>query len=333
MRKFKPPTEQELRRYEIHSAAFHGDVKAIRKHLREHGNQYVNGLSGELGWNYGSMGGHEPEDFEETPLHAAVRYGRIKAANLLLQNGANANARDTQGHTPLLRMFREGRYWPDMIMLLLKHGTDLKVQDSKYGMGFLHHVASDLHTRELSTPRDDKLAPEGKEERQAFSSWQKQFFILAQKAGANINARDKYGGTPLSNSLRYGTLDTLSFLVERGADVRIRVPVVFRYGSRLVGKFMKEREYWAVPLVSGSLLHAAAVNGDSKAAKFLIEKGLSLRAVDDAGLTPLERLGRTITATRRRIRRIGRETVVDSDLKKLLETRQVLQEIMKTSKK
>uniref|UniRef100_A0ACB8EFV1 Uncharacterized protein n=1 Tax=Sphaerodactylus townsendi TaxID=933632 RepID=A0ACB8EFV1_9SAUR len=43
----------------------------------------------------------QEEDFGETPLHLAARYSRADAARKLLASGANANARDEWGRTPL----------------------------------------------------------------------------------------------------------------------------------------------------------------------------------------------------------------------------------------
>lgn len=45
-----------------------------------------------------------------TPLHRAVYLGQISTIQLLLQYGAEANAEDMDGHTPLAHLFAHGRY-------------------------------------------------------------------------------------------------------------------------------------------------------------------------------------------------------------------------------
>lgn len=50
------------------------------------------------------------EDFNgQTPLHAAARGGHAGVVTMLLQRGADANARDNDGLSPLLLAVR-GRY-------------------------------------------------------------------------------------------------------------------------------------------------------------------------------------------------------------------------------
>lgn len=50
------------------------------------------------------------EDFQgQTPLHAAARRGHAAVVSLLLRSGAAVNARDAEGHSPLLLAAR-GRY-------------------------------------------------------------------------------------------------------------------------------------------------------------------------------------------------------------------------------
>ena len=70
--------------------------------------------------------GHPPDDAEDdgiTPVMWAARYGAIHAMAVLLDAGADANARDkNNGWTPLLHAIHKQR--PQAVRLLLERGAD-----------------------------------------------------------------------------------------------------------------------------------------------------------------------------------------------------------------
>ncbi|ARU60567.1 hypothetical protein CBW65_05355 [Tumebacillus avium] len=64
-------------------------------------------------------------NFQVMPLHSAVANRHLAIAELLLQNGANANAHQQDGFTPLHEAAQNGD--EAMISLLLAHGADRTV--------------------------------------------------------------------------------------------------------------------------------------------------------------------------------------------------------------
>ena len=58
---------------------------------------------------------------EATPLHSAVAAGRMDNAEVLLEAGANPNARQHGGFTPLMEAEQRGDL--DLAELLIRHGA------------------------------------------------------------------------------------------------------------------------------------------------------------------------------------------------------------------
>ena len=79
---------------------------------------------------------------DETPLHWAAGYGSSHHVRLLLSLGADIEARDSTGATPLIRAIKDIKddaVCPEIVIELLRHGADEWAQD-----------ASGLHARDWS---------------------------------------------------------------------------------------------------------------------------------------------------------------------------------------
>jgi hypothetical protein len=73
-----------------------------------------------------------------TPLYFAAYNGHVEIIRLLLQNGAEVNAKDNHGHTPLQDAAFQGHV--DILHLLVENGADLEAQ-SNGGWRALHYAA------------------------------------------------------------------------------------------------------------------------------------------------------------------------------------------------
>ena len=80
--------------------------------------------------------------------------------------------------------------------------------------------------------------------------------------GADIDARDKYGLTPLHGAARYGNAETVTALLKAGANIEARA------------------ERGATPL------HAAAVRGNAETVTTLLKAGANGKAKTESGYTP-----------------------------------------------
>jgi uncharacterized protein len=60
-------------------------------------------------------------DFEDTPLHTVCTWGEIESAKLLLDAGADINAKGDQGATPIFNAIMSDCY--QLVEFLLKRGA------------------------------------------------------------------------------------------------------------------------------------------------------------------------------------------------------------------
>jgi hypothetical protein len=168
---------------------------------RQSGNKSSDNLVQYLKWLF-SKGPHEksfgpsafalaaPRDFmHEDPTRST------RIVTLLLQQGADPNARDACGMTVL--MWAAFAHNPDIARLLLAHGcrVDAKDPDGRTALWFAANSGS--------LPIVDALL----------------------KKGADINAAGKNSGSPLMGAVWAGQPKTVAYLLKNGADTSVRVIV------------------------------------------------------------------------------------------------------------
>jgi ankyrin repeat protein len=121
----------------------------------------------------------------DTPLHAATGADQLEAMRLLLDAGADPNAQDVDGCTPL--MFARSA---DGVRLLLAHGADVQRRD-------------EIGDTALASQRDPDATQ------------------ALLEAGASVNPPEADGGgAPLTGAARAGAAAQVEALLAAGADVR-----------------------------------------------------------------------------------------------------------------
>ncbi len=158
----------------------------------------------------------------------------ISATTLLLERGANLDARDDNGNTPLhlavadltIELAARQRCVSDTT-LLLDHGADVNAQD-KRGMTPLHTAAGKGYSYTvllLLSRRADISAQDKRGRTPLYAAAQNGHVPVATlflDRGENINAQDKTGHTPLHHTAYYGHVPTATLFLNRGANVNAR---------------------------------------------------------------------------------------------------------------
>ncbi|KAA8497903.1 putative serine/threonine-protein kinase [Porphyridium purpureum] len=145
-----------------------------------------------------------PDYDRRTPLHIAAAEGRLDIAKLLVESGANVNARDRWGSSPLQDAERENR--SEMIAFLKESGAvEFPSQHGMFNPTYLLSLQLMGTIHEGSIPDIESL--------------------LAM--GASVTFEDYDHRTPLHVAASEGRADVVKLLIERGADIS----AVDRWGS------------------------------------------------------------------------------------------------------
>ncbi|KAK2589788.1 hypothetical protein QQS21_012532 [Conoideocrella luteorostrata] len=208
---------------------------------------------------------------DRSALFAVIKQGHEEILQVLLDCGADIEARDYLGDTPLSRAARMGH--EAVVKQLLEKGADVEAKDTRYGQTSLSWAAQIGHKAVVKQLLEKGADVEAKDTRygQTSLSWAAQIghkAVVKQllKKGADVEAKDsEYGQTPLSWAAKMGHEAVVKQLLEKGADIEA-----------------KDSEYGQTPL------SLAAKMGHEAVMKQLFDKGADVEAKDsDYGQTPL----------------------------------------------
>jgi len=177
-----------------------------------------------------------------TPLYYAINYiDDSDFVNLLIARGADVNAKQREGETLLQSAAK--RVKTEVIKLLLEAGADIDVKNDRDQTAL--HTLLDIRSSLLYRLSKDILE-----------------LLLAK--GADVNLKDNDGRTPLLLAAESAGGEIVELLLDKGADINA-----------------KDDE-------SGfTALHHAALFGNKSAAEVLVTRGADINAKDKQGHTPL----------------------------------------------
>lgn len=151
----------------------------------------------------------------------------IAVVRRLLDLGANPDARDSEGNTPLINTLRESRVdgqnaWQinERTRLLLDAGADPSLAN-EHGTTPLHEARTVDQADMLIEAGADVHAANHQQRTALHNQWNSGIAASLIRAGADIDAQDDHGNTPLSIAASLGQEDTLNLLLESGADETI----------------------------------------------------------------------------------------------------------------
>jgi cytohesin len=201
------------------------------------------------------------DDEGATPLHLAVRSSRIHVVKQLLELGASVDSCDCAGQTPLHASVGD----LEIMRLLLDAGADVDAADSS-GVRPLH----------LAISRSDPKLPCIRE-------------LVSRHA--KVDAPDGEGRTPFARALAKGHVAVRDILLAAGASVKfIFAEAVAARSPTVIAKALEQGADPNQRLPSdGTAMHVAAEVGDAQVVEMLIAAGGGVDLRDSTERTPLHR--------------------------------------------
>ncbi len=214
-----------------------------------------------------------------TPLHVAARFGRKEATEVLIRLGADVNAADRLGHTPL--QIATG----DVAGVLIRSGARPDIFSAS-ALGMKDWMVEELNRAPtLVTFRDATgrtalhwAAIQGKTEMVEY--------LLTRHA--EVNSKDNLGETALHLAAQARHRAVAETLISKGAELDI-------FSASALGMIDQVTHFLEADPASlertdrsgKTVLHWAAVGGQNQVAKILIEKGAKTNAEDRMKMTAL----------------------------------------------
>lgn len=161
-----------------------------------------------------------PATFGESALTTAIKYKNREMAELLINKGADVNAVNIEGRTPLINAARSGV--KEIVELLINNGADVNAVDI-YGTTPLMEAArwANKEIAELLIKAGDNINAVDTYGNTALilAAWNgKNIAKLLIDAGANIDVIGHFGRTALMRAVERFNKDLIDFLIDKGAN-------------------------------------------------------------------------------------------------------------------
>ena len=284
----------------IHGAARGGDIEAVKDFLASGADMNAKDKNGRSALHWAASGGHEvvvyllisegadvnaKSENRLTPLHYAADYGHREIIELLLAKGADVNAKDENRLTPL-HYAAYGDH-KEIVELLIAKGADVnaKKKNGKTPLDMASGATADLlrthggHSGSIHvSARDGDLAG----------------VQALLDIGADVNAKDEEGWTPLHYSARNGHEEIVELLISGGADVNVKD----ESEETAVGENVETAAiicHHTGHSHGGKTIHVPARDGDLAVVQYLLDAGADVNAKDEHGWTALHYAAFSVT--------------------------------------
>ena len=210
-----------------------------------------------------------------TPLHYAARSGKFSVAEKLLQFGANINAEDGVGKTPLFHVLDADEKL-DVIKFFVENGSST-THKNNYGDTPLHraiHLGYDTAKYLLDHGAQECIETIGAYKQSPLHIAAKMDYHITElllNSGADANLTDRMGPSPIASAVAQSRTETVRLLVKHGGDVNLLC----------CKSYLSKGESTIVPL------HIAVDQANYDTVKLLVEVGAIVNARDVNDKTPL----------------------------------------------
>ena len=194
----------------LHSAAFYGDVEMVQVLLKYEADVNAQAFAGRTPLDYASEGFY----FGAT---TNIALSLSKVARLLLEHGADVNARSNHHDIPLHFAAKYGRV--EVVRVLLEHVANLGMEDDD-GKTAIQAVSEYVNARDSDGQTPLHFASRGPSmEGPNIALSLSSVARLLLEHGADVNARGDDHSTSLHVAVQYGRAEVVRVLLEHGANV------------------------------------------------------------------------------------------------------------------
>jgi ankyrin repeat domain-containing protein 50 len=237
----------------------------------------------------------------KTPLYQASRMGLGRVVQLLLDKGADPNARDLEPATALYKTL-----WNvpvDVFRLLLKNGADINIKciylnTALHGATVKDNQAREYILLESGADVESRQASGWTALHQATEKSYTDIVRLLLENGTDTEVKDQNGWTALHRATDRGYTDIVRLLLENGADTEAKdqngctaLPQAADKGYTDIVRLLLENgaDVKAKDQNGCTALHQAADKGYTDIVRLLLGNGADVKAKDQNGCTALHR--------------------------------------------